>query len=399
MWRLKLLSQTADSKEIEKIPKQLNMGFLKFGFALLLLFCSALGIANSSHFVINFPADSSKHKIFSLDSLSDEDKALLEEYRDSFLLEVEDIKTVFYKKKFKAIDTSVAFINRSSHVEVGLDFVSRILSNGRASGINGVGFMPSVMYYQRLGFYGSVSAYFFTDSALRKSAPVPLLNLTAGYYTTVLKRWGMGIAYNRSFAFYSDTFQQGILNNSFTVTTGYNFWNYITLSASSSVSWSGNLNKKNKYIFLPPPAPFMPPQRISFDSYTKLLGQEYALNLLVSLRKDFSFYNILGSKVFSITPELNFLFGQDNSILLFNRKIVNDKFFGFLNLEPALSVDWRIKNVEIYAGARLAIPFNQLNTTTNTRELNPKNYYPYAQAGAKYLFMVRKGALRKNKPN
>jgi hypothetical protein len=365
----------------------------------LFLFQALLGFATEPSFNFGLTQDSTKYKIISLDSLSDEDKALLEEYRDSFLLEVEDIKNVFYKKKLKSIDTSVAFLNRSSHLEIGLDFMSRILSNGRASGISGVGLLPSVMYYQKLGFYGSVSMFFFTDSTFRKNAPIPLLNLTAGYYKTVLKRWGLGIAYNRSFAFYSDTFQQGILNNAVSLTTGYNFWNYITLTATASVSWSGNLNKKNRYMYFRPPVPFMPPRKVSYDSYTRELGQEYAANLLVSLRKDFSFFNIIGAKVFSVIPELNFLFGQDNSILLFDRQIVNDKFFGFLNLEPALSLDWRIKNVEIYAGCRLAIPFNQLNATTNTRELNPKKYYPYAQAGAKYLFMVRKGALRKKKTN
>lgn len=105
--------------------------------------------------------DSTQYKFISLDSLSDEDLALLEEYKDSFMLEVKEIKSAMLFRKRKPIDTTVALMNRSSHFEIGLNVTGPVLSNGRNSGLTGVMFTPSVMYYHKWGLYAVMGMSFY----------------------------------------------------------------------------------------------------------------------------------------------------------------------------------------------------------------------------------------------
>lgn len=338
-------------------------------------------------------ADSSKYKIISLDSLSDEDMALLEEYKDSFMAEVKEIKSAMLFKKLKPIDTTVALMNRSSHVEIGLDFASRVLSNGRDAGINGVAFYPSAMYYHKTGLYLSLSMAFFTDSTIRHSAKVPIVFLSPGFYRTFYKRWTLGLSYTRSFVTYGNDFQRGLLNNTISLYNSFNFWNYLTVSFCGAISWSSNLN--NRHVVLG--------KRITYRLLTQKLGEGYTGNIAISLRKDFSFYNVIGAKVFTLSPELNFLFGRDNNAFLQKQyisgqnqvvdstyRLAYDNLFGFLDLEPGLIADWRIRNLEIYAAFHCAIPFNEFVEEKGVagRITNPHHYYPYAEAGIKYLFRV-----------
>ena len=136
---------------------------------------------------------------------------------------------------------------------------------------------------------------------------------------------------------------------------------------------------------------------------TKDAGQAYSANINISLRKDFAFYNIIGAKVFTITPDINFLFGHDNNTQILSpfRKpgsiVSSDKFFGFLNVEPGVTVNWRIRNLEIFGAFHLAIPFNVYDDDLNTRVKNPKEYHPYGEGGIKYLFRVAGKKERKKK--
>lgn len=358
---------------------------VRLNFFVVFLFASihssVFSIANHTF------SDSSKYKTISLDSLSDEDFALLEEYKDSFLTEVKEIKAVFIKNKRKPIDTTVAHMNKSSHVEIGLDFTSRALSNGRDAGVKGVMFFPSAMYYHKTGLYASISMGFFTDSTIRHSAKIPLLSVSPGFYRTFFKRWSINLGYTRNIIFYGDKFQQGLLNNSFRLYNSFNFWNYITLSMNTGISWSSNLTSKKYYL--------LPLRKIYYKNLTKQLGQAYSVNIGLSFRKDFSFYNVIGAKVFTVSPEFSFLFGHDNNAFITKRifrgyLFTYDKFFGLLSLEPGLSVDWRIRNLEISVSFYCAIPFNEFDETRLDRTTNPHHYYPYAEAGIKYLFMVKK---------
>lgn len=339
--------------------------------------------------------DSTQYKIISFDSLSEEDFALLEEYKDSFLSEVALIKSNLLFKKQKPIDTTVALMNKSSHVEIGLDFTSKVLSNGRDAGIKGVAFYPGLMYYHKTGLYTSVGMGFFTDSTISRSAKVPLLFISPGFYHTFFKKWAFNLGYSRSFNFFASDFNRGLLNNSFSLYNAFDFWHYITLSVNLGVSWSSNLTSRKYYQ--------LPVRRITYKKLTQNLGQEYAANIGICVRRDFSFYNVIGAKVFSITPQLSFLFGNDNSQFVIKgmRKlgqfpVTFDKFFGFLNIEPGLSACWRIRNLEISAAFHCSIPFNEFveNGNVSGRISNPHHYYPYAEVGIKYLFRIKKKAKK-----
>ena len=368
---------------------------MKYSSLFLFLFLFICTRASS----ISILPDSSQYKIISLDSLSDEDFALLEEYKDSFMTEVQQIKSTLLFKKQKPIDTTVALMNKSSHVEIGLDFTSKVLSNGRDASVKGVVFYPSLMYYHKTGLYASLSIGFYTDSTIRKSAPVPLLIFSPGFYRTFFKRWSFGISYSRSFSLYQEKLYQGMLNNSFNVFNSYNFWNYLNVGFSTAVSWSSNLNSRKYFEVQVGNTRFT--KKVYYKNYTKLIGQAYSVNLTLSLRKDFSFFNILGAKVFTLSPEIFFAFGNDNAAFLIQgaRKIGKspisfDKFFGFLNMEPGLTADWRIRNLEIFAAFHCAISFNEFIEDGNVagRITNPHHYYPYAEAGLKSLFRVKKKA-------
>ena len=330
-------------------------------------------------------ADSTQFKIISLDSLSDEDLALLEEYKDSFLLEVKEIKKAMGFKNRKPIDTTVALMNRSSHFEIGLNATGPILSNGRSSGLTGAVLTPSAMYYHKLGLYATMGMSFFTDTAISHSAKVPSLFISPGFYRTFYKRWTFSLAYSRNFIFYGNDIQKGLLNNSFSLYNSFDFWKYITVSVNAGISWSSNLNSK-KFIRVGL-------HKVLYKTITVDAGQSYAANIGISLRKDFCFYNIIGAKVFTITPDIYFLFGNDNSTLI-TRSIkqknilTSDKFFGFLDVEPGITLDWRIRNVEIFGSFHCAIPFNEYDTEQSKRIKNPKEYYPYGEGGIKYLFTI-----------
>lgn len=341
------------------------------------------------------------YKITSLDSLSDEDVALLEEYRDSFLLEVEDIKAAMLYKKRKPIDTTVALMNRSSHAEISFNVTGPILSNGRSTGLTGAMLSPSVMYYHKLGFYAVLGLNFFTDSTMRASAKVPSMYISPGFNRTFFKRWTFSTGYARSFIFYgtdiktqnysfpASDFQKGLLNNTLFMYNSYNFWQYITLGLSVAASWSSNLTGK-KYTTGPLG------RRLYYKDLTRKSGQAYSINVGLVLRKDFAFYNVLGAKAFTVSPDFCLFFGHDNNTLITRAisrpglKIDSDKFFGLLNAEPGFSLDWRIRNFEIFGAFHCAIPFNEYDSDAGTRIKNPKKYYPYGEGGIKYLFRTPK---------
>lgn len=343
-------------------------------FTLLALLLTALPVTLFSQ-----TGDGSKNvsgsKISSLDSLSEEDLALLEEYKDSFDLELEDFKVLLKDYRRHQVDTTVSQMNRSSHMEIGLDFVSRLLSNGRSSGLKGVAFYPSALYYHKLGFYAALGLGFMTDSSIRHSAPVPLLFVSPGFSRLFFGKWQFNVGYTRSFLFYGNTLQRNTLNNTIALSNSFDFWHYIDLSAAVRASWSS-------------------------DKRTSFLAERYSVNINIALRHDFHFFNIIGAKVFTLTPRIDFLFGHDNSTFfvqgLFRPRIAHQYYFGFLNVEPSLSADWRIRNLDIYASFQLAIPFNEFDSDSKQRILNPKHYYPYAEAGIKYLFRIKKKSPKTN---
>ncbi|MBK8658610.1 MAG: hypothetical protein IPN22_06980 [Bacteroidetes bacterium] len=359
---------------------------LRYLFPVCISWCAVLQTAAQSQTPI---------QVMNLDSLSTEDSLLLAEMKSEWMQEVSDIKAAFHPKKMKsAIDTTVALMNRSSHVEIGLDALGPVYANGRATGIEGAAIFTSVMYYHKLGFYGALNLGFYTDSFIRKAAPVPVVSISPGFYRTFFKRWSLGAGYSRNFALYAGNFERGLLNNSISISNSYDFWNYLSLNLHVNVSWSSNLNSKKSFTVNIPP---LPPKKVEYKQATKGLGQGYATSIVLGLKKDITVFNFVGAKTFTITPSFQMLFGNDNNTYIL-RSVVNgriqppqsDRFFGLLNIQPSLSVNWRIRNLEIYGTFNLAIPFNEFDENSFTRIRNPRHYYPFGEGGVRYFFRVKK---------
>ncbi len=347
-------------------------------------------------------AQNKEINLINLDSLSVEDSLLLEEFKDDFLAEVNDIRSAFSKKKlFPSIDTSINNMNRLSHVEIGLDIAGPIYSNGRETGISGAAFYPSFMYYHKTGLYASIGMSFFTDSFIRKSAPVPSLSITPGFFRTFFKRWSVGVNYTRSFPFYAGSFERGLLNNTFSIQNAFDFWNYLQLSLNTTISWSSDLySKKYKEVTIPGT---ILKKRIYYSMLTKDLGQGFSAGLSILLRKEIIAYSSIKGGVLSIAPFFQMQFGNDNSAYII-RGIINgrpqpiqsDRFFGLLNLQPGLTAGWRITNFELYATCNVAFPFNEFDDTSLKRIKNPKQYYPFGEGGLRCYFKAQKLKRKKS---
>ena len=331
-------------------------------------------------------------KMLNLDSLSEEDQALLLQYQDSFKNDLYDFLDVFSKQKIKAIDTSVYNMDRSSHAEVSLGFLSRQLINGRVIALsttkgkllvlNGVGFYPSVAYYHKYGFFFDISTTFYTDYNIAHATAIPAISPSAGYGHTFFKRWFLGANYTRTFNTYGSAESRILLNNAMTFTSSIDLWKKLIFTSSFYVYWSSD------------------------HSASLTTDEKLSTELVLSLKKVFTIYKFTGAKEFSITPAMNFYFANDNRTYITALAVsdvkkdskrdtvvktenVND-FFGLLNLEPSVDFDWRIRNVDIYFTPTLAIPFNIFYPAKKERVLNPKVYRFYAQVGIKYLFCVKK---------
>jgi hypothetical protein len=337
------------------------------------------------------PVDS-LHQILNLDSLKPDDQALLLQYQDSFKNDFYEFLDVFSKPGDKHVDTSVYDMDRSSHAEISLGLVSHELINGRIIALSttkdkvislyGVGFYPAVAYYHKYGFYFEVSTTFYTDYTIAHATPVPVISPSAGYAHTFFKRWFLGVNYMRTFNTYGSAESRMLLNNAMTFTSSIDIWKKIIVSSSFFVYWSS-------------------------DHSASLPGDEkLSTELELSLKKVFTIYKFIGATEFSITPALNFYFANDNRTYVSALAVSDVKkdvkkdtivrtqnvsdFFGFLDLEPSVDFDWRIRNFDIYFTPTLAVPFNIFYPAKKERVLNPRVYRFYAQVGIKYLFCIKR---------
>jgi hypothetical protein len=137
------------------------------------------------------------------------------------------------------------------------------------------------------------------------------------------------------------------------------------------------------------------------SSNTPASEKKYSNIITAGISHDFKIYRFLGSKVFTISPKFQVDAGNDNytrnRLLARNQnggleiiKPVTDNFFGLLNLEGSVNIDYRIKNLEVYVNPRVAVPFNVVpfNATIPSKYRNNTTAGPifYVGAGIKYLF-------------
>lgn len=307
------------------------------------------------------------------------DSALMELYRDSFENDLINFLSIFQDPKARRADT-VYSMDRSSHAEVALGFASRNMVYGRDIGISGVGFYPSIDYYHKYGFFAGFGLTLYTDPAIENLAPVPAVALYAGFRRTFFKRWFLEASYTRTFLTYGSVESKNMLINDFAFASSVDCWKRLIFSFSAYVDWSSLSVIRGLPLF----------ERRSYE-------------IPLSLRKEFIIYDFIGARIFTITPIITAYFATDNFAFIRQRAVAEetggklsyyttsvDHFFGFVDVEPSLSLDWRIRNVDIFALPALAIPFNTFDYQTGSRVKNPKEYEFYVQAGVKYLFHLNK---------
>lgn len=312
-----------------------------------------------------------------LDSLSDEDLALFEEYKDSFQNDLKDFMEVFNRQNKGGRDTTVSYMDRRSHAELGLDFQSRMLINGRTSGLSGVGFFPSVSYLHKYGLFASLATGFFTDKKIRKASPVPLIVPSAGFQRILFNRWMLGAGYSRVFLTYGSERSKKLLNNNISINTGVDVWKRLIFSASFNFTWSSLRARR-----IP-----------AFEKRSMLFS--------LMARKEFLLYRFIGARVFTITPAFVMAFSTDNLAFIRERTAAEqellglsrftvgiDHFFGLVDVEPSLTLSWRIPWLEITAMPAIAIPFHTFDYNTSTRITQPGQYNFYIQAGIRYYLAI-----------
>ena len=129
--------------------------------------------------------------------------------------------------------------------------------------------------------------------------------------------------------------------------------------------------------------------------------------LLFDLYKDFKVYRLPGSATLSIGPEIQTYVGNDNlarsRVIARNRHggvevpELYDNFFGLMDIEAAVNIEYRIRNLGISFTPLVAIPFNEIPTNLPPTVTQASQLSQYRQnqmqapifvatAGIKYYF-------------
>ena len=289
-------------------------------------------------------------------------------------------------------DSIIEHMDRFSHFELAADMESNQYYYGRRGPAAGAVGSPSIKYMNKTGLYAmfSTNIYDIKYSAIRTKKlgkqdtitgqkTEPDLTFTAGFARTFFQKWDVEVYYDHTFIFYGT--DKNLLANTLDINTGFDFWDYITA--------------KVEYQFLFGGASSDPTKRkqsnvLTFDLY-----------------KDFKIYRLPGSAVLSIEPEILTNVGNDNlarsRVIARNRHggvdvpQLYDNFFGLLDAEAALNINYRIKNLELSFSPHVALPFNEIPNTvpptvTTAAQLAPYRQNQmqapifYATVGIKYLF-------------
>jgi hypothetical protein len=356
-----------------------------------------------AHFIFLFASISSAYaqKIqlyHTLDSL----KKMEQHKMDSMLLGNVPHKTIVaFTEKYDDIisdirdsahdcsDDTIEHMDRSSHIELGLDMTSNQYYYGRRGPASGAEGNPALKYVNWTGLFGMFDADMYNlhyslvrplrHDTITTDKLEPDLTLTAGYEHLFFEKWDIEFYYDHTFIFYGTDKQ--LLSNTLDLNSSFDFWDYITAGFDYQFLFGG----------------------ASTDGLKKKLSNV----ILFDLYKDFKIYRLPQSAVLSIGPEILTNVGNDN--LARSRVIARgrhggenvpelyDNFFGLLDVEGALNIDYRIKNLEVSFSPHIAIPFNEIPATlpVNLTEVSQLAQYRqnqmqapifYATVGIKYYF-------------
>jgi len=303
-------------------------------------------------------------------------------------------------------DSVIEHMDRYSHIELSTDLSSNQYYYGRRGPATGAEGLPALKYYHKTGLYAMMNAdiYGLRYSAIRttragKTDTVssqktePDLTFTAGWDRTFFDKWDINLYYDHTVIFYGT--DKNLLSNTLDLNTGFDFWTYITARVEYQFLFGG----------------------AAHDPYRKKLSNV----LQFDLYKDFKIYRLPNSAILSIGPEILSYVGNDNlarsRVIARNRHggenipELYDNFFGLMDIEGAVNVQYRTKNLEISLSPHVALPFNEIPqnlppTVTQASQLaqyRQNQMQPpvfFMTAGLRYYFKFWKETARhKNKRN
>jgi hypothetical protein len=300
-------------------------------------------------------------------------------------------------------DSIIEHMDRYSHFELGLDIASNQYYYGRRGAATGTVGTPSLKYIHKIGLYVMFDAdiYSLKYSIMRRirlgkqdtvtgQKTEPDLVFTAGFARTFFDMWDVELYYDHTIIFYGT--DKNLLSNTLDLNSGFDFWNYITAKVEYQFVFGG----------------------ASSDASKKKLSHI----LLLNLYKDFKIYRLPGSAILSIGPEIQSNVGNDNlarsRVIARNRHgglevpELYDNFFGLLDIEGAINIDYRIKNLDINFTPHIALPFNEIpaNLPQSVSQSAQLAQYRqnqmqapifYATVGIKYYFKFWKERHKKSK--
>jgi hypothetical protein len=334
-----------------------------------------------------------------LDALKAEQKASLSKLAsqqipakalDSISDIYKDIKDSIRDEARDYADSIMYHMDNSSHLELALDMSSNQMITGRRGPAYGMVGSPSFKYQHKSGFYGSLGTDvykldykqlgtkrrtgIYDTSAISKIETDVILAI--GFQKTFWETWDLDASLDHTFINYGN--DRNYLASTVNINNSIDFWGYITANVYYSLLFGGS-------------------------SKTASYDKKYSNILSFELLHDFKIYRFLGSKVFTISPQLSSDVGNDN----FTRNRIRarnangglsdqinaalaDNFFGLLNLEGSLNMDYRIQHLDIYVDPRIAFPFNVVPLTATSAAPYRRNQTSqplfYINVGIKYLF-------------
>jgi hypothetical protein len=249
-------------------------------------------------------------------------------------------------------------MDRFSHIELGLDMASNQYYFGRRGPAAGAEGDPSLKYFNKTGLYAMFDAdiYDIKYSLIQKGKKGKQdtiagqktesdLTFTAGWARTFFDKWDIELYYDHAVIFYGT--DRELLSNTLDFNTGFDFWDYITARVDYEFLFGG----------------------ASTDPIRKKTSSFFLFNL----SKDFKIYRLPGAAILSIGPEIGCYVGNDNlarsRVIARNRHggenvpELYDNFFGLMDVEAGVNIEYRIKNLGITFSPLVAIPFNEIPVT------------------------------------
>ena len=276
-------------------------------------------------------------------------------------------------------DSLIDHADTRSHFELALDIYSRQLIDGRQGPAHDILGSPSLKYQHKSGFYIAlnIEAYkliFKQYKITKHPADTVLASIdktvadvipSIGFSRTFFDYWDVDASFEHTFLFYGN--DRNYLATAFNLSTAFNFWDYIKAGVDYSILFGGSAKTPAK-------------------------EKQYSNILAFDLSHDFKIYRFIGATIFTIQPMLTVDVGNDNLVRgrLLARDINGgltitnpiDDFFGLLNVEGAVNIEYRIKNLSIELMPRVAIPFNVV--PANATETAP--FRNNTSTGANFYF-------------